>query len=57
MRGDLADHYAQSLCDRGLTSDPSVRILRQHAIEHRIRDLVADLVRVAFRYRFRGEKE
>ena len=41
---DLADDHAEALGDRRLAADPSPGILRQHAVEHRVRDRVADLV-------------
>src|SRR5690349_16643538 len=56
MRGHLADDDAESLRDRGLASNASIRVLREHPVEHRVRDLVADLVRMPFGYRFGGQK-
>src|SRR6058998_747815 len=45
---DLADDDAKALRDRGLARDARSRVLLEHAVEHGVRDLVADLVRVAF---------
>ena len=57
VRGHLADHHAQALGDRGLACDPCVGVLRQHSIEHRVRDLVADFVRVPLGDGFRGHEK
>ena len=54
---DLADDHAQAFGDGGLAGHPSVGVLRQHAVEDRIRHLVTDLVGVAFGDGLRGEEK
>ncbi|KAK3043056.1 hypothetical protein RJ639_002624, partial [Escallonia herrerae] len=54
---DLAkDHHHVSFC-AGFTSNFALWILLQASIKDSIRDLVAELVRMAFIDRFRGEEE
>src|SRR2546429_9581828 len=53
---DLADDERQSGGDGGLAGDPAERILRHDGVEDRVRDLVGDLVRVAFGDRLRGKE-
>ena len=50
--GDLPHHQYQSGCNRSLTSHPGCRVLRQDGIQHRIGDLITNLIRMAFRDRF-----
>src|SRR5258708_22809256 len=56
MSGDLSDHDAQALGDGGFAGDPRIAVLRQHAVEDRVGNLVADLVGVAFSHRFGGQQ-
>ena len=53
---DLTDDNAQAFGDRGLARNARITILREHAVEHRVGDLVADLVGVTFGHRFRGQQ-
>jgi len=55
--GHLADHHAKALGDSRLAGDPGFRVLRQHPVEHSVRDLVADLVRMPLGDRLGGEQE
>ena len=48
VRGHLTDHDAQPFRDRGFARDTGVRVLPEHAVEHRIGNLVADLVGMPF---------
>ena len=48
---DLAGHHAQTSGQEGLTGDASVGVLRQDGVEDTVRDLVSDLVGVAFGHR------
>jgi len=57
VRGDLADDHAQPFGDGGLAGHAGVGVLREHAVEDRIRDLVANLVRMAFGHRLGGQQE
>ena len=57
MRRDLSDHHAKSLGYRGLASDARIGVLRQHSVEHGVRDLVANFVGVALGDRFRGHEK
>ena len=43
--------------DQGFAGDAPARVGRQDRIEHRIGDLVGDLVRMAFGNRFGGKRE
>ena len=47
LGGDLAGHVDQAGGDHGLDRDPAARVLGEHRVEDRVRDLVADLVRVS----------
>ncbi len=49
---DLAEHEDQPARRRRLTGNPAHRILGQRRVEHGVGDLVANLVRVAFRHGF-----
>ena len=55
-RGDLAGHHHQTGGQQRLDGDPAVRVLLEHGVEHRVADLVGDLVRVTLGHRLRGEK-
>ena len=45
-RGDLARDHDQARVDQRLAGDTTVRILRQHGIQHTVGDLIGDLVRM-----------
>ena len=55
-RRDLARHEHETVRDRGLAGDAGELVVRVDRVEHGIRDLVADLVRVPFCHGFRGEE-
>ena len=57
VRGDFADNHAEALGDGGLASHARVGILREHAVQDRVGDLVADLVGMTFSDRFGGQKK
>ena len=46
LGGDLTGHVDQAGGDHGLDGDAAARVLREHGVEDRVGDLVADLVRV-----------
>ena len=54
--GDLTQHHHKTSLGRRFTGHTRHRILRQAGVEHGIADLVAQLIRVPFSYRFRGEQ-
>ena len=54
---DLARHHDEAGRDQRLARDPAGRVVREHGVEHRVRDLIRDLVRVALGDRLRGEEE
>ena len=53
----LADDHTQAFGDGRLACNPCVGVLRKHPVQHRIRDLVADLVGMPFSYRLRCEEK
>ena len=53
--GDLAGDQAQARVHHGFAGHPAGGILLQQGIQHRITDLIADLVGMALGHRFRGE--
>src|SRR5437773_629569 len=56
LRGDLAGHEDGPRCRRGLASDPRVGVLAEALVEHSVRDLVAELVRVTLGHRLAREE-
>src|SRR3990172_3584351 len=54
--GDLARHHRQPGRHQRLAGHAAVQVLLQHGVEHRVGNLVGDLVRVPFGDRFRSEK-
>ena len=54
--GDLAEEDDEAGLDRGLEGDAAALVLAQALVEHRVGDLIADFVGVAFGDRFRGEE-
>src|SRR2546430_4419489 len=54
--GDLTDDERQAGGDGGLAGDAPERVLGHDGVEDRVRDLVGDLVRVAFGDGFRGKE-
>src|SRR6185437_11598726 len=54
---DLAGDDGEPGRDQRLAGDAAVGIVGEHGVEHRVGDLVGDLVRMPFRDRFRGEGE
>jgi len=54
-RRDLAGHHYCSGRNQNLTGDSAGRILGQHSVEHAVRYLVGDLVRMSLGNRLRGE--
>ena len=57
LRRDLAGDDHEPCRDERLASNPARRVLGEHGVEHRVRDLIGDLVRVALRDGLGGEKE
>ena len=55
-RGDLARHDHEAGGQQRLDRDPAVRVLLEHGVEHRVTDLVGDLVRVPLGHGLRGEQ-
>src|SRR5208283_2435946 len=55
--GDFSGNDNQSGGDEGLAGDPALGVLAHHFIEHRIRNLVGNLVGVAFCHRFGGKQK
>ena len=55
IRCDLSEDMYQIGAGRNLTGDMRFRILLQNTVQDPVRDLVADLVRVASCYGFRGK--
>ena len=53
---ELAGDHRHAGVDQGLAGDPRVRILLETGVEDGVRDLVGDLVRMAFGDRFGGEQ-
>ena len=53
--GDLAHDVYQAGGSGGLAGHASVGVLGQNGVQHRVRDLVADLVGVALSHGFRGK--
>ena len=53
--GDLAHDVYQAGGSGGLAGHASVGVLGQNGVQHRVRDLVADLVGVALGHGFRGK--
>ncbi len=56
LAGDLAEYEELSGGGRGLHGHVGVRVLAQHVVQDRVRDLVADLVGVALGHRFRRDQ-
>ncbi len=56
-RRDLAGDDDQACRDQRLTGDAALGIVGQDGVEHRVRDLVGDLVGMAFRHRLGAEVE
>ena len=56
MGRDLARDDHQPGGDQRLAGHPSVRVVSQDGVKHRVRDLVGDLVRMAFADRFGREQ-
>jgi len=54
--GDLASQHHQTGVGQGFGGDTAAGVLRKDGVEDRVRDLVSDLVGVAFRNGFRGEQ-
>ncbi len=54
---DLAGDDHDAGLDQRFAGHPALRVRRENGVEHRIRDLVGDLVGVAFRHRFRRKGE
>ena len=54
--GDLAGHQNQAGGDDALAGHAGVGVLGKDGVQHGVRDLVADLVRMPLGDRFRGEK-
>src|SRR3989344_1864239 len=54
---DLAREHHQVVLDQRLARHARGLVLRQDGVQHGVRDLVTDLVRMTFRYRFRGKKK
>ena len=54
---DLARHDYQPRGDQGLAGDVAGRIVSEDRVNHRVRDLVGDLVGMAFAHRLRREQE
>ena len=50
LGGHLAGDDRDARLDQRFAGDPRALVLREHGVEHRIGDLVGDLVRVAFRH-------
>ena len=54
--GHLTEHEELSDRGAGLHGDMGMRILREHIVENRIGNLVADLIRMALRHRLGGNQ-
>ena len=54
---DLAGHHHEACVHERLARDPSQRVVGHHGVEHAVRDLVGDLVRVTLGDRLGGEQE
>ena len=54
-RGDLSGHQRHPGGDQRLTRHPAIRVLSQHRIQDRIRNLIRHLVRMALGHRLRSE--
>jgi hypothetical protein len=55
--GDFAGHDHHAGLDQGFAGDPALGIRGQDGVEHRVGNLVRDLVGVTFGDRFRGKRE
>jgi len=55
--GDFTGQYHQTGVGQCLGSHAAVRVLGENSVQNRVRDLVGDLVGVAFRNRFRGKQK
>ena len=54
--GHLAEHEELPSGGAGLHRHVGMRVLREHIVENRVGNLVADLIRMAFRHRFGGNQ-
>jgi hypothetical protein len=54
-RGDLAGHHDEPGGEQRLARHPTHRVLGQDRVQHRVRDLVRDLVGMPLRHRFGSE--
>merc|ERR1740116_39659 len=55
--GDLASNHYHVVLGRSLASDFALGVVCQASVQDSIGDLIAELVRVAFVHRLRGEQE
>ena len=56
-RGDFTGNDDQACRDQSFAGDPALGVLAHNFIEYRIRNLIGNFVRVAFRHRLGGEQK